>query len=49
MQAWKPLLQEMIPSYGTTLNDNKQLFGQVWDWTNRTLQLSPGVGADAQA
>ena len=49
MQAWKPLLQEMIPSYGTTLNDNKQLFDQVWDWTNRTLQLSPGVGADAQA
>lgn len=48
MQAWKPLLQEMIPSYGTTLNDNKQLFGQVWDWTNRTLQLSPGVEADAQ-
>ncbi|GAA4389435.1 malate dehydrogenase (quinone) [Tsukamurella soli] len=47
MTAWQPLLTEMIPSYGTSLNDNKALFGQVWDWTSRSLQLGPGGGVSA--
>ncbi|MDF0531599.1 malate dehydrogenase (quinone) [Tsukamurella sp. 8F] len=48
MAAWQPLLTEMIPSYGTTLNDNKALFQQVWDWTGRTLELAPGSVARAE-
>lgn len=38
--AWTPKLTEMIPSYGQKLNDDPALFRQLWDWTNRSLQLT---------
>ncbi|HEY9315410.1 malate dehydrogenase (quinone) [Williamsia sp.] len=39
-QSWEPQLTEMIPSYGTKLNDNPGLFGQVWDWSSKVLKLT---------
>ncbi|MFT3714944.1 MAG: malate dehydrogenase (quinone) [Gordonia sp. (in: high G+C Gram-positive bacteria)] len=44
--GWKPKLTEMIPSFGQKLNDNPALFREMWDWTNRSLQLT---GADKPA
>jgi malate dehydrogenase (quinone) len=38
-EQWRPRLTEMIPSLGTKLADNPQLFQQVWEWSNQTLQL----------
>ena len=38
--GWKSKLTEMIPSYGQKLNDNPELFAQIWDWTNSSLQLT---------
>ena len=39
-QAWTPKLTEMIPSFGQKLADNRDLFGQVWEWTSGSLRLS---------
>ena len=44
-QRWSGKLAEMIPSFGVKLSDNRDLFRQVWDWTNSSLQLTDGVGA----
>ncbi|MGF7123471.1 malate dehydrogenase (quinone) [Rhodococcus sp. BE178] len=38
-EAWKPTLQQMVPSLGQKLSDNVDLFQQVWDWSTRSLQL----------
>ncbi|GAC58661.1 malate--quinone oxidoreductase [Gordonia hirsuta DSM 44140 = NBRC 16056] len=38
--AWTPKLTEMVPSFGQKLNDNPALFRQLWDWTNRSLELT---------
>ncbi|MFD4366567.1 malate dehydrogenase (quinone) [Rhodococcus sp. NPDC058521] len=38
-EAWKPKLQEMIPSLGVKLSDDNDLFRQVWDWSSKVLQL----------
>ena len=43
-QSWEPQLTEMIPSYGTKLNDNPSLFGQVWDWSSKILKLADNNG-----
>lgn len=37
--GWQPKLTEMIPSFGRQLSDDRDLYRQVWDWTNRSLQL----------
>jgi malate dehydrogenase (quinone) len=37
--GWEPKLKEMVPSLGVKLADNVKLFGEVWDWTSRVLQL----------
>ncbi|MEV6275931.1 malate dehydrogenase (quinone) [Nocardia sp. NPDC051832] len=37
---WTPKLQTMVPSLGVKLTDNKALFGEVWDWTSKTLNLT---------
>lgn len=42
--GWEATLTEMIPSFGQKLNDNPALFRQLWDWTNRSLELT---GADS--
>ncbi len=38
--GWRDKLTDMIPSFGQKLNDNPALYNQVWDWTNRSLQLT---------
>ncbi|WP_232719283.1 malate dehydrogenase (quinone) [Gordonia metallireducens] len=38
--GWSPKLTEIIPSFGQTLNDNRDLYRQVWDWTNKSLRLT---------
>lgn len=38
-RRWAPTLTEMIPSFGRKLNDNRDLYRQLWDWTNRSLDL----------
>lgn len=43
-ESWKPKLQQMVPSLGQKLSDNQALFDQVWDWSNRALEL--GDAAD---
>ncbi|MGV9614763.1 malate dehydrogenase (quinone) [Nocardia xishanensis] len=37
---WTPRLREMIPSLGVKLSDDKALFHEVWDWTNKALNLN---------
>lgn len=37
---WTPKLQNMVPSLGVKLSDNKSLYGEVWDWTSKTLNLT---------
>lgn len=39
MGGWRPRLQEMIPSYGHTLNEEPQLLDEVSAATRRSLQL----------
>lgn len=45
--GWQGKLTEMIPSYGQKLNDNPALFRQMWDWTNRSLELTGRGGRHA--
>lgn len=40
-EAWKVKFTEMIPSYGTKLNDNPELARTLRDETSRTLKLYP--------
>ncbi|MGV9712405.1 malate dehydrogenase (quinone) [Gordonia sp. NPDC003424] len=47
--GWTSALTEMIPSFGQKLNDNRDLFRQVWDWTNSSLQLKRGTVAQQAA
>ncbi|MEV0027792.1 malate dehydrogenase (quinone) [Nocardia sp. NPDC050793] len=37
---WTPRLREMIPSLGLKLSEDKALFHEVWDWTNKSLNLT---------
>ena len=48
-QAWQPRLREMIPSLGTELSDEPELFAQVWDWGTKVLGLESGTDAGAAA
>ncbi|NMN99807.1 malate dehydrogenase (quinone) [Gordonia sp. TBRC 11910] len=38
--GWRPKLVEMIPSFGQKLSDNTSLFGEVWDWSSKSLLLT---------
>ncbi|MDO3409801.1 malate:quinone oxidoreductase [Saccharibacillus sp. CPCC 101409] len=40
MPDWEPKIKEMIPSYGTKLSDNPELFKQLHEATARSLGLS---------
>jgi malate dehydrogenase (quinone) len=42
--GWSPKLTQIIPSFGQKLNGNRDLYRQVWDWTNKSLRLT---GRDA--
>jgi malate dehydrogenase (quinone) len=37
--GWRPRLEEMVPSLGTRLSDEPDLFEQVWEWGTRQLEL----------
>ncbi|MDK8898353.1 malate dehydrogenase (quinone) [Corynebacterium sp. MSK004] len=39
MIQWGDKIQEMIPSYGTKLSKDKQLYNEMWEYTQKTLQL----------
>jgi malate dehydrogenase (quinone) len=39
IDAWRPLLQEAIPSYGHTLSEEPQLLAEIFADTTRTLEL----------
>src|SRR5699024_7487793 len=38
MDAWRPKLQHMVPSYGRLLNDDPQLLQEVSSASNQTLK-----------
>ena len=40
MSAWEPRLKELIPSYGTKLNDNPQLADEVMGRTAQVLGIN---------
>ncbi|SDU37638.1 malate dehydrogenase (quinone) [Gordonia westfalica] len=42
--GWSSKLTEIIPSFGKKLNGDRDLYRQVWDWTNKSLRLT---GRDA--
>ncbi|WP_245677191.1 malate dehydrogenase (quinone) [Nocardia acidivorans] len=37
--SWEPKLKEMVPSLGVKLSENKALFNEVWDWSQKALHL----------
>ena len=39
MIQWGDKIQEMIPSYGTKLSKDKKLYNEMWEYTQKTLQL----------
>jgi malate dehydrogenase (quinone) len=58
-QSWLPKLKEMVPSLGTKLSEETQLFEEVWEWGSRVLGLggaaaigetaAPAAGSDGAA
>ena len=49
--AWQAKIREIVPSYGTLLNDNPEAIAQTWASTAETLQLtvpSPAVQVSTQ-
>jgi len=38
--AWQEKLHQIVPSYGTRLNDNPQRVAEEWAYTAKTLQLA---------
>ncbi|WP_051027201.1 malate dehydrogenase (quinone), partial [Nocardia higoensis] len=43
---WTPRLREMIPSLGVKLSEDKALFHEVWNWTNKALRLTESNSAN---
>jgi malate dehydrogenase (quinone) len=39
--AWQEKIRQIVPSYGTHLNDNPQRVADEWAYTAKTLQLAP--------
>lgn len=39
IDTWKSTLEEMVPSYGRKLSDDKALFSTVWDASQKAMQL----------
>jgi malate dehydrogenase (quinone) len=39
LNAWKPKLKEMIPSYGEKLSDKPELIAEIQSWTTRALDF----------
>jgi len=47
--AWQQKLHQIVPSYGTHLNDDPARVQQEWAYTSEILQLAPPPGIDTQA
>ncbi|MGW0045277.1 malate dehydrogenase (quinone) [Rhodococcus sp. NPDC003348] len=47
--AWEPQLKQMVPSLGLKLSDNESLFREVWDWSNKALELEAPAEVAAAA
>jgi malate dehydrogenase (quinone) len=45
---WLPKLKEMVPSLGTELPREPELFDQVWSWGTRMLKLDEPTAVGAQ-
>ena len=39
MVEWGDKIKEMVPSYGVKLAANKDMFNDMWDYTQATLKL----------
>ena len=39
--AWQEKLHQIVPSYGTKLNDDPARVAQEWAYTSEVLQLDP--------
>ena len=44
--AWQDKIREIVPSYGTRLNDDPQKVMEEWTYTSQILQLNPPPGID---
>jgi malate dehydrogenase (quinone) len=47
--SWEPQLKQMVPSLGVKLSDNESLFREVWDWSNKALELEADAPVAAGA
>ena len=41
IESWRPQLKDLVPSYGTPLQDNPSLLADLRSWTDRSLGLVP--------
>jgi len=46
--AWQEKLHQIIPSYGTHLNDSPERVEQEWAYTSEVLQLAPPPGINKE-
>ena len=44
--AWQEKIKQIIPSYGTHLNDDPAAVEREWAYTSEVLQLAPAPGID---
>jgi malate dehydrogenase (quinone) len=47
--AWQEKLHQIVPSYGTKLNDSPERVSQEWAYTSQVLQLAPPPVIDPAA
>ena len=48
-QAWQQKIRQIVPSYGTKLNDSADRVRQEWAYTSEVLQLAPPPSMTAPA
>jgi malate dehydrogenase (quinone) len=48
-QGWLPKLKEMVPSLGTKLSENPELFAEVWAHGTKVLGLESRADASRAA
>ncbi|HKS11544.1 MAG TPA: malate:quinone oxidoreductase, partial [Pseudomonas sp.] len=46
--AWQDKLRQIVPSYGTHLNDSPEKVMEEWTYTSQILQLTPPPGIDKE-
>ncbi|MFT4188515.1 MAG: malate dehydrogenase (quinone) [Aeromicrobium sp.] len=40
VEGWRPKLTDLVPSYGTSLEENPKLLAELREWTDRSLKLT---------